>query len=79
MKHNKIQLYLLYTVGHPLSVNIVLGFQVDVTNRSENVDLTNYVVSGEFDLVNVQQRRRVVQYTCCPEVSEIITCTVYTQ
>uniref|UniRef100_A0A914UYR0 Uncharacterized protein n=1 Tax=Plectus sambesii TaxID=2011161 RepID=A0A914UYR0_9BILA len=43
------------------------GFQVDVTNRSDNVDLTNYVVSGEFDLVNVHQKRRVVKYTCCPE------------
>lgn len=40
---------------------------MDVTNRSDNVDLTNYVVSGEFDLVNVHQKRRVVKYTCCPE------------
>ncbi|KHJ95676.1 Neurotransmitter-gated ion-channel ligand binding domain protein [Oesophagostomum dentatum] len=29
------------------------GFQVDVTNRSENIDLTNYVPSGEFELVKV--------------------------
>lgn len=43
------------------------GFQVDVTNRSDNVDLTNYVVSGEFDLVSVHQKRRVVKYTCYPE------------
>uniref|UniRef100_A0A7E4ZU22 Nicotinic acetylcholine receptor subunit n=1 Tax=Panagrellus redivivus TaxID=6233 RepID=A0A7E4ZU22_PANRE len=43
------------------------GFQVDITNRSDNVDLTNYVVSGEFDLVHVHQKRRVVKYTCCPE------------
>ncbi|KAK6041135.1 hypothetical protein COOONC_21361, partial [Cooperia oncophora] len=27
------------------------GFQVDITNRSDNIDLTNYVPSGEFDLV----------------------------
>ena len=44
------------------------GFQVDITNRSDNVDLTNYVVSGEFDLIRVHQKRRVVKYTCCPEV-----------
>lgn len=31
------------------------GFQVDVTNRSLNVDLSNYVINGEFDLVNVYQ------------------------
>ncbi|MFH4976710.1 hypothetical protein AB6A40_003419 [Gnathostoma spinigerum] len=43
------------------------GFQVDVTNRSESVDLTMYVVSGEFDLVSANQMRRVVKYTCCPE------------
>lgn len=43
------------------------GFQVDITNRSLNVDLTNYVESGEFDLIRVFQRRRVVKYTCCPE------------
>ncbi|KAK6051689.1 Neurotransmitter-gated ion-channel ligand binding domain protein, partial [Cooperia oncophora] len=29
------------------------GFQVDITNRSDNIDLTNYVPSGEFDLVKV--------------------------
>ncbi|CAJ0954853.1 unnamed protein product, partial [Mesorhabditis belari] len=43
------------------------GFQVDITNRSVNVDLSNYVTSGEFDLVAVYQKRRVVKYTCCPE------------
>uniref|UniRef100_A0A1I8AR31 Neur_chan_LBD domain-containing protein n=1 Tax=Steinernema glaseri TaxID=37863 RepID=A0A1I8AR31_9BILA len=43
------------------------GFQVDITNRSDNVDLSNYVVSGEFELVRVHQKRRVVKYTCCPE------------
>uniref|UniRef100_A0A0K0ERV6 Neuronal acetylcholine receptor subunit alpha-10-like n=1 Tax=Strongyloides stercoralis TaxID=6248 RepID=A0A0K0ERV6_STRER len=43
------------------------GFQVDITNRSENVDLTNYVPSGGFDLVKVHQKRRVATYTCCPE------------
>lgn len=44
-----------------------LGYQVDVTNRSTNVDLTNYAVNGEFDLVNVYQKRRVIKYPCCPE------------
>uniref|UniRef100_A0A915PPN4 Uncharacterized protein n=1 Tax=Setaria digitata TaxID=48799 RepID=A0A915PPN4_9BILA len=43
------------------------GFQVDITNRSANVDLSNYVESGEFDLVRVFQKRQVVKYTCCPE------------
>ncbi|KAM3721114.1 Neuronal acetylcholine receptor [Dirofilaria immitis] len=43
------------------------GFQVDITNRSGNVDLSNYVESGEFDLVRVFQKRRIVKYTCCLE------------
>ncbi|EJW75595.1 hypothetical protein WUBG_13499, partial [Wuchereria bancrofti] len=43
------------------------GLQVDITNRSVNVDLSNYVESGEFDLVRVFQKRRVVKYTCCLE------------
>ncbi|CAI9719255.1 neuronal acetylcholine receptor subunit alpha-10-like isoform X1 [Octopus vulgaris] len=30
------------------------GFQVDVTNRSADVDLTNYVYSGEWDLLNIK-------------------------
>ncbi|WKX88903.1 hypothetical protein Q1695_008496 [Nippostrongylus brasiliensis] len=53
------------------------GFQVDVTNRSENIDLTNYVPSGEFDLVKVYQKRRVVKYTCCPEPYPDITFFIY--
>ncbi|XGW21367.1 hypothetical protein V3C99_004376 [Haemonchus contortus] len=53
------------------------GFQVDITNRSENIDLTNYVPSGEFDLVKVYQKRRVVKYTCCPEPYPDITFFIY--
>uniref|UniRef100_A0A914YT91 Uncharacterized protein n=1 Tax=Panagrolaimus superbus TaxID=310955 RepID=A0A914YT91_9BILA len=45
------------------NIFVVTGFQVDITNRSDNVDLTNYVVSGEFDLIRVHQKRRVVKYT----------------
>ncbi|KAK6731999.1 hypothetical protein RB195_008069 [Necator americanus] len=53
------------------------GFQVDIINRSENIDLTNYVPSGEFDLVKVYQKRRVVKYTCCPEPYPDITFFIY--
>ncbi|KAL6731984.1 hypothetical protein Aduo_002796 [Ancylostoma duodenale] len=53
------------------------GFQVDIVNRSENIDLTNYVPSGEFDLVKVYQKRRVVKYTCCPEPYPDITFFIY--
>ncbi|NP_001297423.1 neuronal acetylcholine receptor subunit alpha-10-like precursor [Aplysia californica] len=43
------------------------GFQVDVTNRSENVDLTNYVDNGEWELLGTKVIRRVKNFTCCPE------------
>ncbi|CAJ0594473.1 unnamed protein product [Cylicocyclus nassatus] len=53
------------------------GFQVDVTNRSTNIDLSNYVISGEFELVKVYQKRRVVKYTCCPEPYPDLTFFIY--
>nr|XP_011439437.1 neuronal acetylcholine receptor subunit alpha-10 [Crassostrea gigas] len=43
------------------------GFQVDITNRSQEVDLSNYVVNGEWVLISVRVQRNVVYYTCCPE------------
>ncbi|XP_022334302.2 neuronal acetylcholine receptor subunit alpha-10-like [Crassostrea virginica] len=43
------------------------GFQVDITNRSTEVDLSNYVVNGEWVLISVRVQRNVVYYTCCPE------------
>lgn len=52
-------------------------FQVDVTNRSDSVDLTNYVVSGEFELVRVHQKRRVVKYTCCSEPYPDLTFSIH--
>ena len=41
--------------------------QVDVTNRSMNVDLSNYVDNGEWELIDVRTVRRVITYACCPE------------
>uniref|UniRef100_A0AC35TR79 Neur_chan_LBD domain-containing protein n=1 Tax=Rhabditophanes sp. KR3021 TaxID=114890 RepID=A0AC35TR79_9BILA len=41
--------------------------QLDLFNRSENIDLSNYVASGEFELISVHQRRNIVSYACCVE------------
>ena len=38
-----------------------------MTNRSDNVDLSNYVDNGEWELVDVLTVRRVITYACCPE------------
>ena len=43
------------------------GFQVDITNRTEEVDLSNYVVNGEWQLLDVRIVRKVEYYACCPE------------
>ena len=43
------------------------GYQVDVTNRSGNVDLSNFVDNGEWELVDARSIRTVFYYTCCPE------------
>lgn len=42
-------------------------FQVDVTNRTTEVDLTNYVNNGEWELLNIKIVRNVVFYACCDE------------
>lgn len=43
------------------------GYQVDVTNRSLDVDTTRYVDNGEWTLIGTKAVRRVVRYPCCPE------------
>ncbi|VDI07844.1 neuronal acetylcholine receptor subunit alpha-10-like [Mytilus galloprovincialis] len=42
------------------------GFQVDVTNRSVDIDLSNYVENGEWKLIDTKAIRNVVVYPCCP-------------
>ncbi|MCP9260160.1 hypothetical protein DINM_003342 [Dirofilaria immitis] len=71
LQHNFVVLAKLMSLIFHSIVSIVqlnsARFQVDITNRSGNVDLSNYVESGEFDLVRVFQKRRIVKYTCCLE------------
>ncbi|CAH1796362.1 unnamed protein product [Owenia fusiformis] len=43
------------------------GFQVDIVNRSDQVDLQNYVENGEWQLNEIRVERNVVKYGCCPE------------
>ena len=52
------------------------GFQVDVTNRSANVDLMNYVYSGEWELLDIQVQRNEVYYACCVEPYPDVTFTI---
>ncbi|GAB1606017.1 neuronal acetylcholine receptor subunit alpha-10-like [Argonauta hians] len=43
------------------------GFQVDVTNLTDNIDLSNYVNNGEWTLVATKVIRNEITYPCCPE------------
>ncbi|XP_060561240.1 neuronal acetylcholine receptor subunit alpha-10-like [Ruditapes philippinarum] len=43
------------------------GFQVNVINRSETVDLSNYVDNGEWKLIGLKVTRNSVVYNCCSE------------
>lgn len=43
------------------------GFQVDVTNRTAEVDLKNYVKNGEWELLRIDVQRNAKYYSCCPE------------
>lgn len=42
------------------------GYQVDVSNRTTDIDLSNYVENGEWKLINTKAVRNVVVYPCCP-------------
>ncbi|XP_052098173.1 neuronal acetylcholine receptor subunit alpha-2-like [Mytilus californianus] len=52
------------------------GFQVDLTNRSTFVDLSNYVYSGEWELLDIRVVRNEVYYACCPVPYPDVTFTI---
>jgi nicotinic acetylcholine receptor len=49
---------------------------VDITNRSTDIDLSNYVFSGEWDLLQISHVRNEVRYACCIEPYPDVTFTV---
>ncbi|XP_033750129.1 neuronal acetylcholine receptor subunit alpha-9-like [Pecten maximus] len=53
------------------------GFQVDVFNRSNSIDLSNFVSNGEWELIGVKAVRNVVKYQCCPESFPDVTFTLH--
>lgn len=50
--------------------------QVDVTNRTADVDLTNYIPNGEWELLEARIIRNVIYYSCCPEPFPDVTITI---
>ncbi|XP_053210703.1 neuronal acetylcholine receptor subunit alpha-9-II-like isoform X2 [Panonychus citri] len=53
------------------------GFQVDLCNRTAQVDLENYVHNGEWDLLEAKLNRNVIQFPCCiepfPDIKILLT------
>lgn len=43
------------------------GLQVDIQNRTSEVDLVNYMPNGEWELLEARMVRNVVYYPCCPD------------
>ncbi|XP_054152688.1 neuronal acetylcholine receptor subunit alpha-10-like [Oppia nitens] len=52
------------------------GLQVDVLNRTAEVDMSNYIPNGEWDLLEANIERNVVYYSCCPEPFPDVTITL---
>ncbi|CAF1438036.1 unnamed protein product [Didymodactylos carnosus] len=42
--------------------------QVNLTKRRDNVDMSNYIKSGEWLIINVIVKRNDVTYPCCPGI-----------
>jgi nicotinic acetylcholine receptor len=42
--------------------------QVNLTKRRDNVDMTNYIRSGEWHIVHINIKRNDVTYPCCPGI-----------
>jgi nicotinic acetylcholine receptor len=43
------------------------GLQVDLSNRSNEADLSNYIPSGEWEMKRIETKRNVKIYSCCPD------------
>ena len=55
---------------------LTLHPKVDILNRTAEVDLSNYVSNGEWDLLDAQMVRNVMFYSCCPEPFPDVTVTI---
>ena len=51
-------------------------FKVNVTNRTNNVDLENYVPNGEWELLDTRLIRATAYFPCCPEPYPYVSITL---
>jgi hypothetical protein len=52
---------------------------MDIRNDAKEGDLSNYVNSSEFEVVEFSFKRHVVVFTCCPEPYVFVTYTLVVQ
>jgi len=43
------------------------GLQVDLVSKAPEVDLTNYMKNGEWEIISISTERVVDFYACCPQ------------
>lgn len=55
------------------------AYRVDIRNFAKDGDLSNYVNSSEFEIVEFSFERHVVVFTCCPEPYVFMTYTLVFQ
>ncbi|XP_022310262.2 neuronal acetylcholine receptor subunit alpha-10-like [Crassostrea virginica] len=55
------------------------AYRVDIRNNAHDGDLSNYVNSSEFEVVEFSFKRHVVVFTCCPEPYVFLTYTLVIQ
>ncbi|CAH8552995.1 unnamed protein product [Schistosoma turkestanicum] len=53
------------------------GWQVNVIKRHDEVDISNYVENGEWDLLKVVVERHEIFYPCCDEPYPDLRFTIY--
>ncbi|THD28502.1 putative acetylcholine receptor [Fasciola hepatica] len=53
------------------------GWQLNITKRHEDVDMSNYVPNGEWDLLKVTVDRFEIVYPCCKEPYPDLRFTIY--
>lgn len=51
-------------------------FKVNVTNKTNNVDLENYVPNGEWELLDTKLVRMISYFPCCPEPYPYVSVTL---
>ena len=55
------------------------AYRVNIRNNARDGDLSNYVNSSEFEVVEFSFKRHVVVFTCCPEPYVFLTYTLVIQ